>query len=146
MAKISFVVHGDPVPKARARVVQNKKTGRMYAFTPKKTLEYEELIRGVASSFRPVELMEGPIVLGLRVYRRIPKSFSKKKSLAAEAGQIRPDTRPDMDNYLKAVKDALQGVIWKNDSQIVEYDNMGKYYSFDPRAEIEVREWEFQES
>lgn len=68
-----------------------------------------------------------------------PKSFSKKKTEMAERGEIVPVTKPDADNYLKAIKDALNGVIWRDDSQIVDVQ-VSKRYSVRPRIEIEVHE------
>ena len=46
-------------------------------------------------------------------------SLSKKKKQAAESGQLRPITKPDVGNYVKGVKDGLKQVIWKDDSQVV---------------------------
>ncbi len=79
----------------------------------------------------------------VNVYRPIPKSFSKKKTAAAEAGQIRPTTKPDADNYVKGIKDALNKVIWKDDSQIVSV-TVAKFYSQRPRIEVKVQELEEQ--
>jgi len=57
----------------------------------------------------------------------------------AEKGELRPVTKPDTDNYIKAIKDALKSVIWKDDSQVVEL-HASKYYSQNPRIEIEIKE------
>ncbi len=59
-----------------------------------------------------------------------PKSVSAKK---------RPDpiTRPDLDNLVKAVKDALNGVLWRDDSQVIELEAK-KIYGNPPGVEIEV--------
>ena len=77
--------------------------------------------------------LEGALVLQVRVYRSIPKAFSKKKADMAERGLLRPETRPDMD-----------GIFWKDDSQIVAYaEPFGKYYSRKPRVEVAV--WRLEE-
>ncbi|GIO33667.1 hypothetical protein J2TS6_48080 [Paenibacillus albilobatus] len=75
----------------------------------------------------------------LTIYRSMPKSFSKRKATAAEAGELRPTTKPDVDNYLKGVKDALKGVIWKDDSQVVEVF-VQKRYSSRPRIEVKIKD------
>jgi len=56
-------------------------------------------------------LLRGALNLSIAVYRPIPKSFSKKKAALAEAGQEQPTTKPDIDNYIKGIKDALIGVV-----------------------------------
>lgn len=55
------------------------------------------------------------------------------------AGFIRPTTKPDIDNVQKAVMDALTGVWYVDDSQIVE-SHVGKWYSENPRVEVTVEE------
>lgn len=49
------------------------------------------------------------------------------------------DKKPDIDNYFKAVTDALEGILYKNDGQIAAV-TMQKLYSLNPRTEIEVEE------
>lgn len=56
----------------------------------------------------------------------------------AELGQIRPVTKPDADNYAKGPLDAMKGIIWKDDGQIVDLIAR-KFYSSKPRIEITVR-------
>lgn len=83
--------------------------------------------------------MEGPLQLEVKVYKPSLKSFSKKKALAAEEGVLRPTTKPDVDNYVKGVKDALNKVIWNDDSQVVDL-KVSKWYSEKPRVEVIIKE------
>lgn len=77
----------------------------------------------------------------MRVYRPIPSSYSGKKKNAAERGETRPTTKPDVSNYVKTIEDALNGICWNDDSQIVAYhEPFGKYYSATPRIEVEVEQ------
>ena len=135
--KISFTVPGEPIAKARARVFFNKHLGRAMAYTPSKTASYENYIKLIASQEWPREPLTCPIVLTVRVYRSIPKSISKKKVSLAELGHIRPTTKPDCDNYLKSIFDALNNMVFKDDSQIISA-HVHKFYSAYPRTEIEV--------
>ena len=68
--------------------------------------------------------------------------MSKKKREAAIAGRLRPTTKPDVSNILKGVEDALKGLWYVDDSQIVGYGVLGKWYSERPRIEIAMREIE----
>ena len=134
---IRFTVYGEPVAQGRPRAANIGGHIRMY--DPKKSRDYKDYVRLTASEQAPEKLIEGPIVLEVKVYRPIPKSFSKKKRAEAENGLIRPTTKPESDNYLKGIKDALKSVIWKDDSQVVDF-YVSKFYSEKPRVEIKVME------
>jgi Holliday junction resolvase RusA-like endonuclease len=106
-------------------------------YDPKKSSDFKNYVRLVAADYRPDKLLEGPILVTVKVYKKIPKNFSKKKKAAAEAGQLRPTTKPDVDNYAKSIKDALKNVIWKDDSQVVDL-HISKWYSETPRVEVTI--------
>lgn len=134
---INFTVYGEPVAQGRPRAANIGGHIRMY--DPKKSRDYKDYVKLAAGEVAPKRLIDTPIKLRLDVYRPIPKSLSKKKAAQAEAGELRPTTKPDADNYLKGVKDALKNVIWKDDSQVVEVA-VGKWYSEKPRVEIQISE------
>lgn len=134
---IQFVVYGEPIAQGRPKATTINGHVRMY--DPKKSSDYKDYIRLVASEIAPERLIEGAIRIGVRIYRPIPKSFSKRKTEQAEQGILRPITKPDADNYLKAIKDALKNVIWQDDSQVVDV-TIGKWYSSRPRVEVVIFE------
>lgn len=136
MQTIKFIVYGEPVPKLRPRVVFRANIGRPIAISNPKTVSYEDAIRHAASLHRPPVPLAGMVVLTISVYRSIPKSMPGKKRDLAIKGLLRPISRPDLDNYVK-VKDALNGILWKDDSQVVRIV-ADKYYSETPRIEFEV--------
>ena len=132
---IEFVVYGEPVAQGRPRATVINGHVRMY--DPKKSRDYKDYIRLAASEHAPETLLEGPISLWIKVYRPTPKSFSMRKKKLAELGRLRPVTKPDVDNYVKSIKDALKNVIWKDDSQVVKVV-AEKYYSQKPRIEVKI--------
>lgn len=136
---ITFTVYGEPVAQGRPKA--STSTGFVKMYDPKKSKDYKDYVKLAASEHAPDALLEGPLGMVLTVYRSIPKSISKspKKAMLAEAGHIVPITKPDVDNYLKGVKDALKGVIWKDDSQVVEVFAR-KRYSARPRIEVKIKE------
>lgn len=136
---IRFTVYGEPVAQGRPRA--STANGYVQMYDPKKSRDYKNYIRLVASQNKPNKLLTGPLQLNVRIYKPTLKSFSKKKKMAAEKGEIRPVTKPDVDNYVKAIKDALKSVIWKDDSQVVDL-HVSKFYSENPRIEVEIRELE----
>ncbi|WP_339294367.1 RusA family crossover junction endodeoxyribonuclease [Paenibacillus sp. FSL W7-1279] len=134
---IQFTVYGEPVAQGRPKF--STAGGFVKAYDPAKSRDYKDYVRLAASEHAPARLLEGPIGMMLTIYRSMPKSFSKRKAEAAEAGELRPTTKPDVDNYLKGVKDALKGIIWKDDSQVVEVF-VQKRYSSRPRIELKIKE------
>lgn len=140
---ISFTVYGEPVAQGRPRATTINGQVRMY--DPKKSREFKDYVKLVASEYRPEQLLEGPLYLEVKIFKPSLKSFSKKKKAAAERGEVRPTTKPDVDNYVKSIKDACNKVIWKDDSQIVDL-HVSKFYSENPRIEIKVKPVEKQQS
>lgn len=133
---IEFTVYGNPVAQGRPKFTTVGGFAR--AYDPKKSRDYKDYVRIAAADHAPLELLEGPLAVMIIAYRPIPKSFSKKKAAAAEAGEIYPTTKPDADNYLKGVKDALKGIMWVDDSQVVDV-YARKRYSSRPRIEVKIR-------
>lgn len=133
---IDFTVLGEPVAQARPRATTINGHVRMY--DPKKSKDFKHFVSLVASEYAPSSLLEGPLSLEVKVYKPLLKSFSKKKAAAAESGELRPVTKPDVDNYVKGVKDALKNIIWKDDSQVVEL-SISKWYSEKPRVEVKIK-------
>ena len=110
-----IVVEGEVVPKGRARITRSG-----IAYTPKKTRDYENKLAFFAQqAMKDTPLFEGPLVVHVEVTIPIPESWSKKKREKALAGEIRPISRPDLDNYIK-ILDGINGIVWRDDSQIVE--------------------------
>lgn len=125
---IEFTVESKPQGKARARTFYDERRGKMRSVTPMQTKFYEGLIRwsyaAAGGEYMGDKLMKVDIV----AYYPIPRSWSKKKRRAAADGEIRPTTKPDCDNVIKVVLDAMNGVAYYDDKQVVEV-SCKKYYS-----------------
>lgn len=140
MSTYTAVVLGDPVAQGRPRF--SRQGGFVKAYDPAKSRDYKSYVRLIAAQNAPDSPVEGAIEFSLRIYRAIPKGMPKYKREAAKAGALRPVTKPDVSNVLKGVEDALKGVWYKDDSQIVGYGVLGKWYDERPRIEIMMRELE----
>lgn len=140
MSTYTAVVLGDPVAQGRPRF--SRQGGFVKAYDPAKSRDYKSYVRLIAAQNAPDSLVEGAIEFSLRIYRAIPKGMPKYKREAAKEGRLRPVTKPDVSNVLKGVEDALKGVWYKDDSQIVGYGVLGKWYDERPRIEIMMRELE----
>lgn len=137
MNQVKFTVFGEPKGKGRPRF--STQTGR--AFTPKQTVNYETLVHTEymvqCKGFRFPDVA----MLDLRIlaYYSIPKSDSKKLKAQKLANIIRPTKKPDQDNVIKMVADALNQVAYKDDTQIVDCQ-CRKFYSDKARIEVIIRE------
>lgn len=83
---------------------------------------------------------EQPVALLVHAFRAIPASYSKTDRAKALAGALLPTPRPDADNHLKVVKDALNGICWRDDSQVCDA-RVIKRYSDIPAIRVEIREF-----
>nr|DAV68510.1 MAG TPA: Endodeoxyribonuclease RusA [Caudoviricetes sp.] len=127
--RIDFTIHGECVPKARPRF---SKYGHIY--TTPKTRAYENIVKTTAID-NNVPCITTALNIKIMVYKSIPKSFSKEKRRLAEMGKILPTVKPDVDNYVKAILDGLNGILFIDDKQICDL-SVGKRYSNYPRVEV----------
>ena len=129
-----FTIHAEPTGKARPRVT------RFGAYTPKKTKQYEDLVKAeYISQCLGADFADNALEITVIAIYPIPKSASKAKRAKMLAGEIRPTKKPDYDNICKAICDALNGVAYKDDAQIVDAHVL-KYYSEIPRVEVTIEE------
>jgi Holliday junction resolvase RusA-like endonuclease len=134
---IKFTVYGEPTAQGRPRgSVQN---GKIRMYDPAKSADYKKYVGLIASQHRPSELITTAVSLTVKVYRPIPK-LSKIKHRQAVEGSLRPVSKPDLSNYIKGVEDAIEGILLKNDSQVIDYGQSGKWYGEVPRIEITIME------
>lgn len=137
--RVSITVDGPPIGKGRPRFVRS--TG--HAYTPPATAAYEAVVGWTArEAMAGHPPMNVPLWLSMHAYMPVPGSWSKKRTAQALDGLLWP-SRPDLDNVFKVLMDALNGVVWADDKQIVEAELI-KSYSDRPRLEVTVEPKEFQ--
>ncbi len=129
MTPIEFTVFGIPRPKERARVYRTQ-TGKVRTVTPQRTADWEASFAGQALYSRPTQPLDGPISLHVTFYLPRPQSRPKK--------HILPDRGADLDNLIKCC-DSLTGIMWTNDSRIVDIV-AAKRYGDPPRVEVRIEE------
>lgn len=135
---ITFTIPGQPVAKGRPKFA--RRGSFVATYTPEKTANYENLVKLAASQAMAGRLPSAaPLELEVCLSMQIPASWSKKKRSAAVLGAVMPTKKPDADNCLKGLKDGCNGIVWRDDAQVVRII-LQKTYSETPMASVIVRE------
>jgi Holliday junction resolvase RusA-like endonuclease len=135
---IVYSVYGEPIGKGRPRFA--KRGNFVSTYTPQKTKTYEDEIRLMAkAAMGGSEPLETPVTVAIYIRVGIPASFSKQKRKDALANIERPTKKPDADNILKCFLDAMNGIVYIDDKQVVNI-HLTKVYSEIPAVEVMVKE------
>lgn len=113
----------DPEPKARPRFTRQ---GR--AYTPKGTRDYEALLKDAFNRAWGLPVLEN-IPLRCEVVFHVKRPKVKRDY---------PITRPDVDNLLKAVLDAMNGTVVKDDGLFCDVEAKKRYADFEPFLEVTI--------
>jgi Holliday junction resolvase RusA-like endonuclease len=119
----SFSLPVTPVAKGRPRFSRNG-----HAYTPAKTRTFEAEVRKMLMLFKMPAPMEGPLWVSMRFIMPTPKRCPRKH----------PSVRPDIDNLMKGVKDAANGILWNDDAQICELKAVKLYDQSGGKPRIEI--------
>ena len=126
MSEITFSVPGVPVAKARPRATTIGGSARLY--TPSKTREYEQRVAQVArGAMCKAPPIDRAVAVSLDIRLSVPASWSKSRRADALAGRVFVTSRPDTDNYAKAVLDGCNGVVFLDDAQVVRLTAQKRY-------------------
>lgn len=116
--KIEFTIPGTPVAKGRPKFARRGKFVTTYS--PAKTVNYESLVKDMATNaMGNKKPLDGAVTVKIELEIIPPISWSKKKRAQAFANIIHPTSRPDVDNYGKICLDGMNGIVFKDDSQVV---------------------------
>lgn len=138
---MEIVIYGEPIPQGRPRFT---KTGHTY--DPQRSRNYKQLVRFWVTQhlkkidgFKPYE---NALCVDLTFYLGIPTSWSKQKRIQASQGVIRPTSKRlgDLDNIVKAILDANNGLLWVDDCIITDLSARKRYTSELARVVIKITE------
>lgn len=131
MRSKTITIPGKPQGKGRPRF-----TKYGHAYTPEQTRRYEELIRTCwMEQADGWNMKEGGVGIIVFAYMPVPKKASKDKRSGMLSGRIPATVKPDSDNVLKVVLDALNGHAWTDDKQVVSA-SVQKIYAEEARLEV----------
>lgn len=128
---VNFFVQGTPVPKGSAKAFYNKKVGRAFVVqdNAERQKPWASLISLTAQKQR-VKINGGGMRLFLQFAMPRPKSHFKSGRNACVLRDSAPKTpigKPDLDKLVRCVADALTGIIWFDDSQIIGIEAFKEY-------------------
>ena len=132
-----FEVPGKIIGKGRPRL--NSYTGTVY--TPTRTKDYETLVEQYFllkyPRFKP---FEGRVHVVIEANFEIPKSTKKSDRELMLEHKINPTKKPDIDNIVKIVLDAMNGIAFKDDTQITKLQ-VEKIYSSSECVKVKISEY-----
>ena len=139
--ELKIVIYGEPVPQGRPRFT--RMGNYVHAYDPQKSKDYKRLVRlWVTERLKKIDgfiPFQNALYVDITFWLSIPSSWSKKKRIEADSGLIRPIKRPDADNLFKSL-DALNGLLWVDDSIITDLHIRKRYTAELARTEIIVKE------
>ena len=132
-----FEVPGKIIGKGRPRL--NSYTGSVY--TPTRTKDYETLVEQYFllkyPRFKP---FEGRVQVEISALFEIPKSTKKADRELMLENKINPTKKPDIDNIVKIILDAMNGIAFKDDTQITKL-NVEKIYAMQEAIKVRIIEY-----
>ena len=133
--QLFFTFDIEPVPQLRPRV-----SSRPYVrvYDPPKVKSFKSLLRSLAVNQYTRPPLLGPLSVSLTFYRPVQKSISQTEREQRLSNRSKPVVKPDTDNYIKSTLDALNGILWHDDSQIVKI-TAEKRYSDHPKITVSVK-------
>lgn len=136
MATVSFIIPGAAVGKGRPRVAVCG--GHARAYTPAKTRTREGVVASLCmDAMQGLPAFTGPVDVSIYVESPIPASWSKRRRAEA-CGHPYP-VKPDLDNIIKLYLDAINGIAFVDDKQVVSIA-ASKAYGNEPHTTIQITE------
>lgn len=164
--KIKFDILGEPMGKQRPKVTVLGTSKYAHAYTPKETVQYEsKVVNAYNEKLKELNLPQGKPLFDTEdeihaiifAYFKIPKShfhFHKrtqtldldKEGELMVSGKRRAKKKPDCDNIAKIVLDALNGIAFPDDSQVVCLLVMKCWSQSNPRVEVILESGNYYET
>lgn len=97
------------------------------------------MLATLAKKYAPVKPFAGPLYVEFQFAVVPPKRWTEAKRADAFRGLLHPMGRPDWDNYGKLASDALNGLFWNDDAQLVDV-RVRKLYRPSAAIHVYIRE------
>lgn len=134
---IEFSIPGPPQGKERPRVERNPYTGKIHARTPEKTTKYEDFVRLCCGNKNSRIIC--PVMVHIEAVFPVPCSVSNKAKERMYQGLEAPCKKPDIDNIVKIILDALNGFLYCDDKQVISIMAKKRYVRFGENPHVYVK-------
>lgn len=132
-----FEIPGKIIGKGRPRL--NSYTGAVY--TPTRTKDYENLVmQYFMIKYPKFKQLEGRVSVEIVANFEVPKSTKKQDKILMLENKINPIKKPDIDNIVKIILDAMNEIAFKDDTQITKL-NVEKKYSEAESVLVKIEEY-----
>ena len=121
-------IYGLPIAQGRPRAFKMP-SGQVRMYDPAASKDWKRTVLAQVLLAKPESPLDEPLGMKVTFYLPRPKSAPKRV--------VFPTTRPDSSNMLKAIEDALLGVIYRDDALLVDLV-VHKRYDASPGARIIV--------
>lgn len=135
----TFIICGTPLAKQSARFAKRGKF--MCSYQPKEIINWVAQARSQLLTQRDgwIMIQDEVHIANIKFVFPTLSSMSKKTKLSiSNCNIVYKNTKPDIDNLLKNLWDSCNGILWVDDSKIVEIGCIKKIYGLEPRIELEV--------
>lgn len=140
---IRIVVQGKAAPAGSKRSVTNKKTGQSFVIDANKNAApWKAYVASEGARQYHGPLLDGPLDVEFVIVRARPKNHygtGRNAHVLKDSAPLQPTSAPDTTKLVRGVEDALTGIVWVDDAQIVN-QSAQKRYGDKPRVEVRIRE------
>ena len=138
--ELKLIIPGEPCAQGRPKF--STFGGHVKAYDPEKSRNYKAFVKMIAMEEAKKQMWlsgtELPLEIEIEACLTIPSSKPKKFKQRALDGLEMPTKKPDIDNIFKCITDALSGIAYKDDKQIIRC-SMRKRYADEPCIIATVR-------
>lgn len=138
---VTFVVHGTPAPAGSKRAFAHRSTGRIVVTDDsKRSRPWKQAVAAEAAAAMTGPLLEGPLELIVVFTMPRPKGHYGTGANAARvkaSAPAFPTVKPDATKLVRAVEDAMTGIVWRDDAQVIA-QHVHKVYGDAASCVVEV--------
>lgn len=127
-----FEIEAVAQERPRARIMTPKAKGKkafVVIYDPAKSKQFKQDLRAIIMLKGIRTLIDEPMTMSCNIY--IPRPKSVKRAY--------PEVKPDLSNYIKGIEDAMNGLVYTDDSKIIRYKDCSKQYADEGPPRIEVK-------